>query len=51
MWNLKKGHNGLLCRTDTDATDFEKLLVSEGDGLGVGGWAGGVGWKRYKIGL
>ena len=31
-------------------TDFEKHLVSKGDRLGVGGWAGGLGWKCYKIG-
>ena len=49
MWNLKKGHNELLCRTDR-LTDFEKLLVSKGDRLGVGGCAEGLGWKCYKIG-
>ena len=42
MWNLKKGHNELLCRTD-----FEKLMVSKGDGLGggkdgLGVWDGNV---------
>ena len=31
-WNLKKGHNELLCRTDTDS-DFKKLRVSKGDRL------------------
>ena len=28
MWNLKKGHNELLCRTDTDS-QTEKLMVSK----------------------
>ena len=36
MWNLKKGHNELLCRTDTDSMDFEKLMVSKGDRVGLG---------------
>ena len=39
-WNLKKGHNELLCRTDTD---FEKCMVSKGDSLGGGGMHGGFG--------
>ena len=30
MWNLKKGHNELLCRTDTDS-QTEKLTVSNKD--------------------
>ena len=29
MWNLKKGHSELLCRTDTDSQNFEKLMVSK----------------------
>jgi len=35
MWNLKKGQNELLCRTDTDS-QTEKLMVSKGDGSGGG---------------
>ena len=35
MWNLKKGHDELLCRTDTDS-NFEKLMVSKGERLGSG---------------
>jgi len=50
MCNLKKGHNELLCRTDTDS-QTEKLMVSKGDRLGGGGWAGDLGWKCYRIGL
>ena len=38
MWNLKKGHNKLLCRTDTNSQNFEKLMVSKGDSLEGGGW-------------
>ena len=44
MWNLRKGHNELLCITDTDSTDFENLWFPNetgwevGDGLGV--WDG-----------
>ena len=33
-------------------TDFEKLMVTEGDRLrGKEGWAGELGWKCCKIGL
>jgi len=35
MWSLKKGHNELLCRIDTDS-QTEKLMVSKGESLGVG---------------
>ena len=49
MWNLKKGHSELLCITDTDSQTL-KLMVSKGGSLGVGGWAGDLGWKCYKIG-
>ena len=34
MWNLKKGHNELLCRTDTNS-QTEKLMVSK--------------WKSYIL--
>ena len=36
MWNLKKGQNELLCKTDTDS-QTEKLMVSKGDRWGWGG--------------
>ena len=49
MWNLKKGQNELLCRTDTDS-DFEKLMVSRGDSLGVGGDVLGL-WDGNPIKL
>ena len=45
MWNLKKGHNELLCRADTDSTDFEKCTVSKGDSLGGGGIRWGCGME------
>ena len=45
MWNLKKGYNELLCRTETDS-DFEKLVVTKGDRLrerdGLGVWDGNI---------
>ena len=37
MWNLIKGQNELLCRTDTDPQTLEKLMVSKGDSFGAGG--------------
>ena len=33
MWNLKKGYNELLCRTDT-YSQIEKLMVTKGDRFG-----------------
>ena len=44
MWNLKKGHNELFCRTDTDSQILKNLwFLNEtgwgwGDALGV--WDG-----------
>ena len=45
MWNLKKGYNELLCRTDTDSHTLKNLWFpketgwwAEGDELGV--WDG-----------
>ena len=43
MCNLKKGHNELLCRTDTDS-QILKNMVSKGDSSGVGGCSGIVRW-------
>ena len=42
MWNLKKGHIELLCRTDTGSQTL-KNMVSKGDRLGgdgLGLWDG-----------
>ena len=44
MWNLKKGHNELLCRTDTDSQTLKNLWFPKetvwgwGDSLGL--WDG-----------
>ena len=46
MWNLKKGHNELLCRTDSDSQTLRNFWFlketgwSVGDVLGV--WDGNV---------
>ena len=44
MWNLKKGHNELLCRTDSDSQTLKNLwfLKETGRGLGdaLGLWDG-----------
>ena len=40
MWNLQKGHNELLCKTD-----FLKLMVSKGDSLGGGRMLWGYGME------
>ena len=46
MWNLKKGQNELLCRTDTDSWTFGNLWFLGGTGWGVGValrvWDGGA---------
>ena len=49
MWNLKKGHNELLCRTDTDSQTLKNLFSKE-DSLGSGGDALGL-WDRDPIKL
>ena len=44
MWNLKRGQNELLCRTETDS-QTEKLMVTKGDRLGgdgLGVWDGNI---------
>ena len=51
LWNLKKAHNGLLYRTDTDSQTLKNLWFPKETGWGVGGCSGGVGWKSYKTGL
>ena len=35
MWNLKKEHNELLCRTDTDSQTFKNLCSPEETVCGV----------------
>ena len=51
MWNLKKGQNELLCRADTVAQALKNLCFPKETVWGVGGCAGGMGWKSYKIKL
>ena len=52
MWNLKKkGHNELLCRTDTDTQTLKNLWFPNETGWGVGECTEGLGWKFYKIWL
>ena len=44
MWNLKKGHNELLCRTDTDSETMKNLQFPNETGWGwrdaLGVWDG-----------
>ena len=40
MWNVKKAHNELLCRTDTDSQTLKNLWFPKGDSSG--GW--GICW-------
>ena len=40
MWNLKKGHNELLRRTDNDSQTLKILLFPKETVCGVGGCAG-----------
>ena len=44
MWNLKKEHNELLCRTDTDSQTLKNLwfpkVMGWGWGHGLGVWDG-----------
>ena len=49
MWNLKKGHNELLCRTDTDSQTLKNLWFPNETGWGVEGCTEGLAWKCYKI--
>ena len=51
MWNLKKGHNELRCRTDTDSQTLKTLWFPNDTGWGVEGCSGGLGWNCYKIWL
>ena len=51
MWNLKKGHNELLCRTDTDSQTLKNVLFPNERVWEMGDWAGSLGWKCYKIWL
>ena len=51
MWNLKKGHNKLLCRTDIDSQTLKNLRFPKETVWGPGGCAWAVGWKSCDTGL
>ena len=46
---LKKGHNELLCRTDSDSQTLKNLWFPNETGWGLGGCTEGLGWKCCKI--
>lgn len=48
MWNMKKVHNELLYRTDTDSQTLENLWFPKETGWGWGGDEG-LGQKYYII--
>ena len=50
-WNLKKGHNELLCRTDTDLQTLKNLWFPNETGCGVERSTEDLGWKCYEIWL
>ena len=50
MWTLKKGHNDLLCSTDTDSQTLKNLRFPNKTGWRVGGCTEGLGWKCVKFG-
>ena len=51
MWNPKKAQNELPCRTNTDSQTLKNSWFPKETVREVGGCAGVVGWKSYKIGL
>ena len=51
MCDLKKGHNEILCRTDTDSQTLKNLWFPDETGWGLGGCTEGLGWKCDKTGL
>ena len=50
MWNLKKGYNDLLCRTDTDSQSLKKLWLPKEIGWSWGRDGLGV-WDRNAVKL
>ena len=51
MWNLKKGYNELLCKTDTDSQTLQNLWFLSETAWGMGGGTEGLGWTYSKIWL
>ena len=50
MWNLKKGYNELIFRTETDSQILKNLRLTKETGWGVG--RDGLGfWDEYVIKL
>ena len=50
MWNLKKGHNELLCRTDTDSQTLKNLGFQRRQIGGRGmGWGFGMEMLKYWV--
>ena len=45
VWNLKKGYNELLNRTDTDSQTLKNLRFPKETGWGGGGMGWGLGMK------
>lgn len=43
MWNLKKGHNELLCRTDADSQTLKNVWFPKETGWGMVGMDWGFG--------
>ena len=50
MRNLKKRHNELLCRTDTDLQTLKNVWFPRETGLGLGGCTGGLEGNAIKLG-
>ena len=51
MWNLKKGHNELLCITDTDSQTLKNLWFPNKTGLGTGDVLGVWDGNAIKLGM
>ena len=47
MWNLKKRHNKLLCKTDTNSQTLKTYGFQRRQ---VGGWAWGLDGNAIKLG-
>ena len=50
MWSLKKGHNELLCQTDTDSQTLKNLWFPNETGCGSGSCTGVWNVNAIKLG-
>ena len=50
MWNIKKGHSELLCRTETDSQTLKNLWFPQETGCAGEGWAGVRDGNAVKLG-